>query len=197
MKKLIQYLPIFLLSLLAGSVVSCKETEAEGEYDNWAKRNVAYIDSIATVARTNTDGKWKVVKNWVRPDDKPSTDFGGILTVNNLDYVYIHIEKEGEGKVSACYSDSVSVSYRGRLINKTVFDETFVSEELNPETSGRVTMTLSSLVDGMTSALQYMHEGDWWTVYIPYESGYGDTNKGSIPAYSTLIFEMYLDKVYP
>lgn len=197
MMKHIQYLPVSLLLLLAGCLVSCSETESEGEYANWRKRNIAYTDSIATVARTNTDGTWKVVKAWNKPDDKPSTGIGGTSIRDNQDYIYIHVEREGQGEVSACYTDSVSVSYRGSLINGEVFEETFISEELNPETAGRGTLFLNALVPGMTTAFQCMHEGDLWMVYMPSSLAYGEDKNGSIPAYSTLIFEMYLDKVNP
>jgi FKBP-type peptidyl-prolyl cis-trans isomerase len=37
-----------------------------------------------------------------------------------------------------------------------------------------------------------MHVGDHWIVYIPQEVGYGSRGNGSIPGYSTLIFEMEL-----
>ena len=37
-----------------------------------------------------------------------------------------------------------------------------------------------------------MHRGDYWRVYIPYQLGYGAVKNGTIPAYSTLIFELAL-----
>ena len=51
----------FLLSVLLFAFASCEDTVEVGEYDNWEDRNIAFIDSIATVARANSDSKWKVI----------------------------------------------------------------------------------------------------------------------------------------
>ncbi len=40
-----------------------------------------------------------------------------------------------------------------------------------------------------------MKEGDIWTLYIPSDFGYGSTAYSSIPANSTLIFDVALVKV--
>jgi len=40
--------------------------------------------------------------------------------------------------------------------------------------------------------LMYMHKGDCWRVYIPYQLGYGSQTKNAIPAYSTMIFDLIL-----
>ena len=38
-----------------------------------------------------------------------------------------------------------------------------------------------------------MHRGDYWRIYIPYQLGYGGTARSSIPAYSTLVFDLRLE----
>ena len=35
-----------------------------------------------------------------------------------------------------------------------------------------------------------MHTGDRWRIYLPAALGYGKVEQGSIPAYSTLVFEV-------
>ena len=50
-----------LLSALLLAFTSCEDTVEVGEYDNWQDKNIAFIDSIATVARANSDSKWKVI----------------------------------------------------------------------------------------------------------------------------------------
>ena len=42
-----------------------------------------------------------------------------------------------------------------------------------------------------------MVEGDDWMVYIPYRLGYGTSDHGTIPAYSTLQFRIHMAAVYP
>ena len=53
-------------------------------------------------------------------------------------------------------------------------------------------LRLSDVIEGWQVALQKMHVGDKWIIYIPYAMGYGIKSFDSIPAYSTLIFEVEL-----
>ena len=53
-------------------------------------------------------------------------------------------------------------------------------------------LRLSDVIEGWQVALQKMHVGDKWIIYIPYTLGYGNKNTDSIPAYSTLVFEVEL-----
>ena len=183
-----------MLGFSLGLLCSCQETEAEDEYANWEARNSAFVDSIAQVAKANADGRWRTLKSWKKPADNQSA-LG--TTPNPNDYVYLHTVQEAYGTTSPIFSDSVSVSYRGTLINGNVFDETFTSEQLDPATAGRATLYLNSVVVGMTTALQYMSEGEQCTLYIPSALGYDATGKGSIPGYSTLIFDLYLARINP
>lgn len=50
-------------------------------------------------------------------------------------------------------------------------------------------------VRGMQLALQHMAVGEKWKVVIPWQMGYGAYTQTSIPAYSTLIFEIELLKI--
>ena len=51
------------------------------------------------------------------------------------------------------------------------------------------------LIPGWIIALQKMHPGDKWEVYIPAEQAYGKLNQPGIPGGSTLIFEIELISV--
>ena len=50
----------------------------------------------------------------------------------------------------------------------------------------------SDLIDGWIIAMQKMHVGDQWKLYIPAEMGYGKWSQPGIPGGSTLIFEVEL-----
>ena len=50
----------------------------------------------------------------------------------------------------------------------------------------------SDLIDGWIIAMQKMHVGDQWELYIPAEMGYGKWSQPGIPGGSTLIFEVEL-----
>jgi FKBP-type peptidyl-prolyl cis-trans isomerase FklB len=89
--------------------------------------------------------------------------------------------------------------YRGQLIPlyngaKVVFDQSFRGD-LDLDTAVPVPFAVNGVVVGWTTALQEMHEGDRWEVYIPYKLGFGIYGDGAIPGYSTLIFDMTLVEI--
>jgi FKBP-type peptidyl-prolyl cis-trans isomerase FklB len=55
-----------------------------------------------------------------------------------------------------------------------------------------------NILPGFSTALQHMHRGEGWIVIVPYQLGYGTTQSSSsvIPAYSTLVFEIYLQEFW-
>ena len=184
-----------LLFSVSLAVSSCEETEGVVDpYYKWQERNERYIDSIAEVAKANP-GEWRVILSYkITPD------------LNNLqqktsDYIYCRLLEKGEGTMKPIYTDSVVTHYRGKLIplyngSEVVFDQSFKGE-LNTETAVPVGFGVGEVIVGWTTALQEMVEGDRWEVYIPQGLGYGQTGSGSsIPAYSTLIFDMKLEKLY-
>ena len=184
-----------LLFSVSLAVTSCEETEGVVDpYYKWQERNELYIDSIAQVAKANPD-KWRVILSYkITPD------------LNNLqqktsDYIYCRLLEKGEGTMKPIYTDSVVTHYRGKLIplyngSEVVFDQSFKGE-LNTETAVPVGFNVGGVITGWTTALQEMVEGDRWEVYIPQGMGYGMAGSGSsIPAYSTLIFDMKLEKLY-
>ncbi len=96
--------------------------------------------------------------------------------------------REGNGPV-ATTKDEVEVKYEGRLINGTVFDSSY---KRNPQTTK---FRPTQVIKGWTEALTMMKEGSMWELYIPYNLAYGERATGTIPAYSTLIFQVELEKV--
>ena len=78
----------------------------------------------------------------------------------------------------------VTAHYTGWTINGKKFDS---SRGGTP-----FAMRLSDLIDGWIVAMQKMHVGDQWELYIPAEMGYGKISQPGIPGGSTLIFEVEL-----
>ena len=78
----------------------------------------------------------------------------------------------------------VTVHYTGRTINGKKFDSSRGGTPL--------AMRLRDLIQGWIIALQQMHVGDRWEVYIPAEMGYGKLSQPGIPGGSTLIFDIEL-----
>ena len=159
-----------------------------GEYDNWQERNVAFIDSIATVARANSDGMWKVI---------PAMGLDEIKEWANEYNVYCHVETSGDGAEHPIFTDYVNVNYRGRLIpsksypDGRIFDSSY-DGELEPDFDVPTTLKLSGTVAGFYTAVQKMVKGDTWRVYIPANLAYGANAQSGIPAYSALVFDINL-----
>ena len=106
---------------------------------------------------------------------------GVTTTESGLQYEVI---KMGRGKKPTA-TDKVKVHYHGTLIDGTVFDS---SVECGEPTS----FGLNQVIKGWTEGLQLMPVGSKFRFYIPQELGYGAQAAGSIPPYSTLIFEVEL-----
>ena len=201
MKKSIFWLMGLLFSVSL-AVTSCEETDgAVDPYFNWQERNELYIDSIARVANANLGnevGQWKAVHTY--KFNPPIND----LNPDVRDYVYCRILEKGTGTVKPLYSDSVAAHYRGQLIplydgQKVVFDQSFqgeLKEDLAVPVTFGVWDGVGGVIEGWSSVLQQMVEGDRWEVHIPYQLGYGIYGRNEIPGYSALVFDMQLVKIF-
>lgn len=78
----------------------------------------------------------------------------------------------------------VTAHYTGRTIDGRQFDSSRGGAPL--------AIRLCDLIEGWIIAMQQMHVGDKWEVYIPAEMGYGKFSQPGIPGGSTLIFEIEL-----
>ena len=104
-----------------------------------------------------------------------------ITTESGLQY---EVLKMGKGKKPTAES-RVKVHYHGTLIDGTVFDSSIDRGE-------PIVFGLNQVIKGWTEGVQLMPVGSKFRFYIPQELGYGAQNAGSIPPYSTLIFEVEL-----
>ena len=199
------------MMLSAGLFTSCTENDdTVEEYANWQSKNETYWDNLYTTTQQKIKGgdtSWEIILNYTFQNQKQTT--GSALTYRPENYIIAHVEQAGTGTTSPLYSDSVSMHYMGRLIPSTtytsglIFDKSWSSNQFNAATSRPVHSYIgltydakgkpTSLVDGFTTALMSMHRGDHWTVYIPYQLGYGEKSSGVVPAYSTLIFDLRLN----
>ena len=109
---------------------------------------------------------------------------GVTTTSSGLQYKVL---REGTGAMPKA-SDTVTVKYRGTLINNTEFD--------NSDKHGDGTLTIGvtgDVIPGWTEALKMMRVGAKWQLYIPAALAYGDQAVGTdIGPGSTLIFDVEL-----
>ena len=170
------------LSLLALASCSEKDDTVE-EYADWQNKNEQYFET----AYLAHDYDFTLRKY----------SLGESATAAHTDYVLVKVLQEGSGASSPYQTDSVTVHYRGHLIPSTTYTEGYEFDKsytgtFDEELSVPSQFAVSAVVAGFSTALQRMHRGDYWRVVIPYQLGYGTTDNSSIPAYSTLIFEMKL-----
>jgi len=111
--------------------------------------------------------------NGARPEVK--------TTASGLQY---EVLIEGTGPMPKA-TDTVSVHYKGTLLDGKVFDSSY-------ERGEPANFKVNGLIPGWVEALQLMKVGSKYKLYIPSELGYGEDGMQEIPPNATLIFEMEL-----
>ncbi|MDE6557250.1 MAG: FKBP-type peptidyl-prolyl cis-trans isomerase [Duncaniella sp.] len=96
------------------------------------------------------------------------------------------VTQEGEGPAVG-EGGSAVVKYEGRLTDGTVFDKN----------EDGVQFATNQVVPGFGEALSMLKKGEKMTVVIPAVLAYGSREVGSIPANSTLIFDIEAVEVQP
>jgi len=105
---------------------------------------------------------------------------------DGLQYLVI---TNGSGAIPTA-DDIVTVHYRGSLLDGTEFDNSYKRGQ-------PLQFPVNGVIRGWTEALQKMHAGSKWKLFIPAELAYGEQGRPSIPPNSVLIFEVELFSVKP
>ena len=110
----------------------------------------------------------------------------GVTTLpSGLQYQVI---EEGEG-ASPKTTDTVTVHYRGTLIDGAEFDSSYRRGQ-------PATFQLNRVIKGWTEGVQLMKPGAKYRFFVPPDLAYGEGGGGAkIPPNSTLVFEVELQKV--
>ena len=107
---------------------------------------------------------------------------GVITTDSGLQY---KILTTGDGEQPKD-TDTVTTHYRGTLIDGREFDSSYKRDK-------PASFPVKGVIKGWTEALQLMHVGDKWQLFIPADLAYGETKRSElIEANSTLVFELEL-----
>jgi FKBP-type peptidyl-prolyl cis-trans isomerase FklB len=144
---------------------------------------IIVILGITFCACTSESDKWKDLNDKFLDNNKTKD---GVVTLKDGLQYKILTQGVGLKPTSASYAKIV---YTGKLIDGTVFDTTMNDTTwVNTASSSYI----SYFVTGFQEALTKMNTGSRWEVYVPQALGYGADGYGSIPAYSTLIFDVQL-----
>jgi len=109
------------------------------------------------------------------------TKDGVKTTPSGLQYKVL---KEGNGAQPKS-SDTVTVNYRGTLLDGTDFDSSYKRGQ-------PANFAVSAVIKGWTEALQLMKAGSKYQLFIPANLAYGEQGRPGIPPNSLLTFEVEL-----
>jgi FKBP-type peptidyl-prolyl cis-trans isomerase FklB len=114
--------------------------------------------------------------------EENATKEGVVTLPSGLQYMVL---QEGNGQKPGP-TTMVTVHYEGSLTEGKIFDSSY--KRGKPASFG-----VNQVISGWTEALQLMPVGSKWRLFIPSALGYGERGAGgSIPPYSTLIFDVEL-----
>jgi len=149
-----------------------KETMAAFEKDMMEKQKAAADKNASEGAKFLEENKKKE---------------GVKTTASGLQYKVI---KEGTG-AQPKENETVTVNYRGTLINGTEFDSSYKRGEA-------ATFPVNGVIKGWTEALQLMKVGSKYQLFVPANLAYGERAVGpDISPNSPLIFEVELMGIKP
>merc|ERR1719162_664749 len=122
---------------------------------------IALLLLIAGVSSSNEAGKAFLEENKLKD--------GVVVLPSGLQYKVL---KSGpaDGKMPEA-SSPCSCHYRGTLIDGTEFDSSYKRGQ-------PTSFAPNQVVKGWTEAMQLMHEGDKWQLFLPSELAYGESQRG-------------------
>lgn len=186
MKTYWKWIVIMMASL---AFVACSDDEDENSW--WLPVDEAWrtANTQAFEARANDEG------------------IEYINSQSNNGRILYKILKKGEGTEPIYFTSQVECYYKGCFIadedgnyiqnrDSVLSQGEVFSSALRENDDDPFTFTVGTdVVDGWTTALQHMHEGDVWEIWIPYSLGYGVNGNVSqagdtIQPYTTLVFQI-------
>ena len=181
---------------------------------------VAVLVAATACSKSEDDSaeRWRTANDAAFAAIKSNASYTEIKSPGHEGSIYYKELKKGTGTKPILFTSAVSLYARGRFVadypdNKYIRQGTVFQSWLEADGVPFTTLVSSvgevpkgfsayTLTKGVRVALQYMHEGDRWEVWVPYTLGLGE-NDGSlfvnvmpsssatkIPAYSTLVFEI-------
>lgn len=141
------------------------------------------ISDVLTVAAEELKKEQSATGDKFLAENKNKT--GIHTTSSGLQYEVIR-DAEGPKPQS---TDSVTVNYKGALLDGKVFDSSYDRGE-------PISFQLNRVIQGWQEGLQLMPVGSHYRFYIPYQLGYGERGAGNdIPPFSVLVFDVELLKI--
>ena len=115
--------------------------------------------------------------------ERNAKEKGVVKTDSGLEYKVIAAGEKKAPPITA--TDTVTVNYRGKLLDGTEFDSSYVR-------GMPATFPVNGVIKGWQEALVLMKPGAKYQLFIPPALAYGSQPKPKIPAGSLLIFDVEL-----
>lgn len=195
--KRIGLVRFLLLFIVTGMISSCSDEDE----NVWKTRNESLFDAL---------GKKEVVLpryQTIGPNDTVKVAYDTLLyvkvhpeevitdTASNGSLIKYKVLRRSSNTQTPYFNSIVKYNFEGWLMNGTIFDTTYGKNSSGPVSAIVCGNKVGGIIRGWTEVLQKMHVGDKYEVYIPWNMGYGESENGSIPGYSTLIFILELVEI--
>lgn len=170
------------------------------------------ISLIAFILFSSCDDAETFEDRWKLENEAQFTKISGNSEYTKLNsssgngFIMYKVNEEGDGNRAPYFTEQVKVRYTGWYKNIWTMPDTYTNDQGNVITNKVVfdttsknnlprSFNVSGVVDGFSTALQHMKEGDKWEVWMPYKLAYGDIGSANIPGYTTLVFEIELVEI--
>lgn len=146
------------------------------------------------------DDAWQADNERVFDEIAKNPEYTKLESLSDLGSIYYKVLKKGTSDEPIYYTSTVKIYYHGISMDEKNRKMEFMFNSNDPTIDESQTWAIfhtNETVDGFGTALQHMHPGDRWEIWIPWQLGYGatgaKTNSGQQTrpwAYSTLRFEV-------
>ena len=156
-----------------------KKTMSKRELNEQREQSQTCLNSAESRVKKSKAQYIQANKDWLEAKSKEE----GVKALPKGIYYKVLAEGDASGAHPTVRS-IITAHYTGKTIDGKQFDSS----------RGGVPLAcrLCDLIEGWIIAMQQMHIGDKWELYIPAEMGYGKFSQPGIPGGSTLIFEIEL-----
>ncbi len=155
-------------------------------------KKLVYLTLLAVLTlsfascKDDDDNEWRDTNEAAFSEIAANPDYSPVTIPGGPSTVYHKVIQSGTGTENPLQTSKVKVYYKGTYYNGSVFDYGTSITDVPAE------FALDGVARGFSVALQKMVVGDKWEIWIPWYLGYGSSAYQSIPAYSTLVFEVEL-----
>lgn len=140
------------------------------------------------------DEEWKEENDAAFLEKQDDPEYSQLESQSNAGFILYKVLEEGDSDEQIYYTSKISCYYVGTFIDGTVFDDHSFDAGAPYAGDDDEGAYVYSFIDGFATALQYMHPGDRWDIWIPYQMAYGSSGSTSgdvtILPYTTLIFDL-------